>query len=138
MRIFKPAHEVAYARLRALVAEDLPGAGRIKEFYERISAVLRYYIEDRFDLRAPERTTEEFLVELRNTDVLSDSDKGSVGEFLSHCDLVKFARHAPTTEQIQQTFDLVRDFIDRTKSSEEQVDVTGWARAGQVIDEEAA
>lgn len=123
-RIFKPAHEIAYARLRALVAEDLVEAGRIKEFYERISGILRYYIEDRFDLHAPERTTEEFLAELQRTEVLAASDKDVLGEFLVHCDLVKFAKHAPTTEQIQRTFDLVKDFIERTRSDERKVDVT--------------
>ena len=124
VRIFKPAHEIAYARLRVLVAEDLVEAGRIKEFYERISGILRHYIEDRFDLRAPERTTEEFLGELQRTDVLAPADKDVLGEFLMHCDLVKFARHAPTTEQIQRTFDLVKDFIERTKSDQRQIDVT--------------
>jgi len=124
MRIFKPAHEIAYARLRVLVAEDLVEAGRIKEFYERISGILRHYIEDRFDLRAPERTTEEFLGELQRTSVLAASDKDVLGEFLMHCDLVKFAKHAPTTEQIQRTFDLVKNFIERTRSDERKVDVT--------------
>lgn len=124
VRIFRPAHEIAYARLRVLVAEDLVEAGRIKEFYERINGILRHYIEDRFDLRAPERTTEEFLSELQRTDVLAVSDKAVLGEFLMHCDLVKFAKHAPTTEQIQRTFDLVKDFIERTRSDERKVDVT--------------
>ncbi|RKY08685.1 MAG: hypothetical protein DRP65_08795 [Planctomycetota bacterium] len=58
VRVFKPAHEIAYARLKALVKDDLVAAGKIKEFYERISDILRHYIEHRFDLRAPERTTE--------------------------------------------------------------------------------
>ena len=100
------------------------GAGRIKEFYERISGILRYYIEDRYDLHAPERTTEEFLFELQATDVLAAADKKVLEEFLTHCDLVKFARHAPTTEQIQRTFDLVKDFVERTRSDERMVDVT--------------
>jgi len=129
VRIFKPAHEIAYARLRVLVAEDLVEAGRIKEFYERISGILRHYIEDRFDLHAPERTTEEFLVELQRTDVLAASDKDVLGEFLKHCDLVKFAKHDPTSEQIQRTFDLVKDFIERTKSDARQIDVTDRAEA---------
>ena len=133
IRIFKPAHELAYERLRALVKEDLVGAGRIKEFYERISDILRHYIEHRFSLRAPERTTEEFLFELANTDVLSQSDKESLGEFLQHCDLVKFARHKPTTQQIQETFDLVKNFIEKTRSDERRVDVTDM-----VVSEETA
>lgn len=131
VRIFKPAHEIAYERLRALVDEDLVGAGKIKEFYERISDILRYYIEHRFNLRAPERTTEEFLVELANTDVLAASDKENLGRFLTHCDLVKFAKYNPDAEQIQRTFDLVKNFIEKTKSQERKVDVTDKVVAEQ-------
>jgi hypothetical protein len=133
VRIFKPAHELAYERLRALVNEDLIGAGKIKEFYERISDILRHYIEHRFNLRAPERTTEEFLAELANTDVLPAADKQRLGEFLRHCDLVKFAKHNPTTEQIQETFNLVKDFIEKTKSDERKVDVTEMAASEEAV-----
>jgi hypothetical protein len=134
IRILKPAHEIAYDRLRALVSDDLVKAGRIKEFYERISSILRCYIEHRFDLRAPERTTEEFLIELQWTDVLAESDKNSIAEFLRHCDLVKFAKYNPTTEQIQRTFDLVKDFIGKTRSDERSVDVTDMVRAEQAVE----
>jgi hypothetical protein len=138
IRIFKPAHEIAYDRLKALVQENLVEAGKIKEFYERISSILRHYIEHRFDLRAPERTTEEFLAELKYTDVLSVSDKGSLEEFLTHCDLVKFAKHDPTTEQIQQTFDLVKDFIEKTKSDESRIDVTDNLQEKKTVEAEVA
>jgi hypothetical protein len=138
VRIFKPAHEVAYARLRILVAENLVEAGRIKEFYEQISGILRHYIEDRFDLHAPERTTEEFLSELQRTDVLATADKDVLAEFLTHCDLVKFARHAPTAEQIQRTFDLVKDFIERTRSDQRLVDVTNSVEAQTPLQSEVA
>jgi hypothetical protein len=133
VRIFKPAHELAYERLRALVNEDLIGAGRIKEFYERISDILRHYIEHRFDLRAPERTTEEFLTELASTEVLPTADKQRLGEFLQHCDLVKFAKHNPTTQQIQETFDLAKDFIEKTKSDERKVDITDMTGSEEVV-----
>ncbi|HSW00949.1 MAG TPA: hypothetical protein VLI39_12300 [Sedimentisphaerales bacterium] len=130
VRVFKSAHEVAYLRLRALVAANLVEQGRIKEFYEQISGILRHFIEDRFNLDAPDRTTEEFLGELRFTESLTPADKLAVEEFLTHCDLVKFAKHEPTTEQIQRTFDLVKDFIERTKSEEHLVDVTDQVHAG--------
>jgi hypothetical protein len=133
VRIFKPAHELAYERLRALVDEDLVGAGKTKEFYERISDILRHYIEHRFSLRAPERTTEEFLAELANTDVLPSAEKQRLGEFLQHCDLVKFAKHNPTTEQIQETFNLVKDFIEKTKSDERKVDVTDMVNSEETV-----
>ena len=134
VRIFKPAHEIAYERLRALVKDDLVNAGKLKEFYERISDILRHYIEHRFELRAPERTTEEFLIELQWTDVLSGSDKESIGEFLKHCDLVKFAKYNPTSEQIQRTFDLVKDFIEKTKSDERKIDVTGKVETEEAVE----
>ena len=133
VRIFKPAHEIAYERLHALVKQDLVKWGRVKEFYEHISDILRHYIEHRFSLRAPERTTEEFLIELQFTDVLSASDKEDLGEFLRHCDLVKFANMSPTAAQIQRTFDLVKDFIEKTKSDERRVDITEEVHAAETI-----
>jgi len=132
VRIFKPAHEIAYSRLRALVKDDLIAKGQIKEFYERISNILRHYIEHRFELRAPERTTDEFLIELQFTEVLFDSDKQRLGEFLRHCDLVKFAKHTPTSEQVQHTFDLVKDFIEKTKSDETRIDITDRLKAEEM------
>jgi hypothetical protein len=133
IRILKPAHEIAYARLQALVWQDLIKAGRVKEFYETISDILRHYIEDRFELRAPERTTEEFLFEIRNTSILSENDSKALAEFLTHCDLVKFAKHLPTTEQIQRTFDLAKNFIEQTKSEEKKIDVTDKEEAAQLV-----
>jgi hypothetical protein len=123
-RLFKPAHEIAYQRLQKLVAAKLVEKGMLREFYQRISDILRHYIEDRFDLMAPERTTEEFLFELSESNSLPQADKDSLAEFLTHCDLVKFAKHQPETKQIQRTFDLVKNFIAKTKSAQHQVDIT--------------
>jgi hypothetical protein len=132
IRIYKPAYEVAYARLQALINRDLLKQGRVKEFYEGVSDILRHYIEDRFELKAPERTTEEFLAEIRDTGVLSDSHRKSLADFLTHCDLVKFAKHNPTAEQVQRTFDLAKNFIEQTKSDERQIDVTDMVAAQPV------
>ena len=57
-----PAHEQAYRELERLLARELIEKGQVKEFYAGVSGVLRRYIENRFGLKAPERTTEEFLV----------------------------------------------------------------------------
>jgi hypothetical protein len=111
-----PAHELAYAELQALVAEDLIGRGRIKPFYHRLSGILRRYIERRFGLHAPERTTEEFLEELRSGQALARDHREQLSRFLTHCDLVKFAEHEPTTAEIQRTFDACKAFIETTKS----------------------
>lgn len=111
----RPAHEIAYDELRALVARDLAGQGRYKEFYREVSAILRRYIENRFSLHAPERTTEEFLGELSHDETLSVPHKDLLRAFLVHCDLVKFAEVVPGPEQIQETFDRCKAFIEQTR-----------------------
>jgi hypothetical protein len=113
-----PAHELAYGALKRLVDEDLPGKGEIKLFYQRISAILRRYIENRFGLHAPEQTTEEFLFGLENAPNFPDKYKTLLKNFLNHCDLVKFAEYQPRTEDIQNTFDSCRSFIEGTEERE--------------------
>lgn len=112
-----PPHEVAFAELERLVAENLPEKGELKTFYQRVSDILRHYIENRFGLRAPERTTEEFLNELKSGEALDANHKSLLGGFLKHCDLVKFAELQPTHDDIQSTFDSCKNFILETKES---------------------
>jgi hypothetical protein len=114
------AHEIAYAELEALVAADLVGKGEYGEFYFRLSGALRRYIEARFRLRAPERTTEEFLREIASNGDALDPHREPLREFLEHADLVKFARHRPETKDIENSFDFARDFIEKTRIREER------------------
>jgi hypothetical protein len=111
------AHVIAYRRLQELVDEDLIGSGRFQEFYVRLSDIIRRYIEDRFGIRAPERTTEEFLAEVSSGEILKKRDTALLDEFLAHCDLVKFAKHQPTEEEIQKSFDSAKAFIEGTRTS---------------------
>jgi hypothetical protein len=123
--IYQPAHEIAFAVLQAIAGEKLVEQGRIKEFYEKLSGCLRQYIENRFQLRAPEQTTEEFLEQLKTSDALKLEHKQELERFLGHCDLVKFARYQPSNEQINESLTMAESFIERTKSVEHQVEVTG-------------
>jgi hypothetical protein len=107
-------HEVAYRELDALLAADLVRQGRAKLFYLRLSNILRRYIEERFGLRAPERTTEEFLVDLRSSEEFEARHKDLLRDFLRHCDMVKFAEHQPTNEEIDRAVESCRRFIAET------------------------
>lgn len=122
-KIYKPAHEIALARIRSLAGQNLIEQGRVKEFYERLSDTLRHYIEARFSLRAPERTTEEFLDELKSSSVLTPDHKQDLREFLRHSDLVKFAKHQPTRQQSDQSLQMAERFVENTKSEERLVEV---------------
>ncbi|MCW5979441.1 MAG: hypothetical protein KIT09_15295 [Bryobacteraceae bacterium] len=113
-----PAHESALAALRKLMAEDLIGKGQAKLFYQRVSAILRHYIEDRFALRAPERTTEEFLNDLRNNQALLSRQKELLKRFLEHCDMVKFAEYQPSRAEVDDTLNTCAQFIAETRPLE--------------------
>jgi hypothetical protein len=109
--LFIPPHERARQKLReALALIDQP-----KPFCILVSDTARLYLEERFDFRAPERTTEEFLYELQATDLLLPEQKTSLGEFLSVCDMVKFARYEPGLPELQALHDSATRLIDETE-----------------------
>jgi len=113
------AHEVALARLQRLIESGLAEEERYIELTVEISDILRHYIEDRFGLRAPERTTEEFLEEARAGLNIGAERKEMLERFMRHCDLVKFAALRPTSGDVQRTFDSCRDFIEATRIEKE-------------------
>jgi len=108
-------HEIAYRDLDALAAERLIEQGEIKLFYYRISGILRQYIENRFGLRAPEQTTEEFLSGLDKDSGLPAEFRPLLKTFLRNCDLVKFAEFMPENQEIEGAFESCRAFIRGTE-----------------------
>lgn len=110
-----PAHETALNALRALRDKQLIERDEVESFYVELSAIVRRYLEDRFELRAPESTTEEFLREASGSGALKTDHQALVGDFLTQSDLVKFARFRPDANNMQDAFaaaeKLVRDTI---------------------------
>ncbi|MGR3294151.1 MAG: BatD family protein [Candidatus Scalindua sp.] len=110
-----PAHQIAYNELESLRAMDLISKGQIKEYYYRLSNIVRHYIENRFDLMAPDRTTEEFLAEMAVTGKLSEVHKELIGNFLEHCDMVKFAAYGPDSREIENSLNSAKKLVDETR-----------------------
>lgn len=106
-----PPHVRALEALEAIEREKLVEKGLYKDYYIRVSDVLRHYMEEEFQLRAPERTTEEFLAELQHNAVLGLQEQLLLRAFLRHCDLVKFAKAEPSSEEIRETFQTCEKFI---------------------------
>ena len=100
------AFEVALAALQRLREENPP----TEQFYTQLSDIVRHYIEGRFGLRAPERTTEEFLIEAS----LPAQHMTLLGAFLQESDLVKFARLRPSDEDRQRAFEAAEKFVRET------------------------
>lgn len=115
------AHLLALAALDRLQSDDLITLQRIEEFYVRVSGILRHYIEWRFGLRAPEQTTEEFLDAMLVAGGPIAAHRDLLSAFLEHCDLVKFARHQPATDDMHDALQRARDFVEQTVDPESLV-----------------
>jgi len=113
-----PAHIWAMAELSKLLAEKLPEHGRAQEFYYRINAIVREYLERRFGLRAPEQTSEEFIVAVSRSGDLIDRHKQLLQQFTAACDPVKYARAVPTQTDIDWVVDTARGFVEATTPSQ--------------------
>lgn len=132
--IRKNAHDIALADLGRLIADQLIERGLYKPFYQRVSNILRRYIENRFGLRAPEQTTEEFLDASRSARQFNAGDLELLEEFLTHCDMVKFAEHVPDPTQMHSTLETVRAFINRTQSEDAIVEFPPVGHAGRAAE----
>ena len=104
-------YEVATRALQRLRDDNPP----VEEFYTRISDIVRRYLEGQLGLRAPERTTEEFLYEMSRDHALSTEHKELLGAFLQESDLVKFARFRPGEDDKTRAFQAAERFVEETK-----------------------
>jgi len=110
-----PAHQIAFSELEELQQRDYVRKGKIKQYYYELTLIVRAYIENRFFIRAPEMTTDEFLLDCNARSFLTPGHKNVLREFLMHGDLVKFANYGPDDTEIAQSYDIARKFIDETK-----------------------
>jgi hypothetical protein len=110
-----PPHTKALRALARLRNAPRATPAEVEAFYVEVSAVLRVYLEERFGLRAPERTTEEFLRDLEGGDQLAREHRRELERFLSQCDLVKFAAVVPGEAEHLGTFALAEAFVERTR-----------------------
>jgi hypothetical protein len=108
----------AHIRAKQKLEEALALISQPKPFCTAVSDTIRFYLEEQFSFRAPERTTEEFLHELRKTNLLLPGQKESLGEFLKSCDLVKFARYEPGEPELRELHGSALRLIEETEPAE--------------------
>ncbi len=105
----------ALAELNTLMEEKVY-VRDVREFYLKITGIVRWFIEQTTGLRAPEQTTEEFLSTLarakKKNSIFSDSMKDHLKKFLEFSDLVKFAKFRPTLDEIFDAYNNAKLVIE--------------------------
>ena len=104
------ADQWALSQLARLQDDGLVEAGQIEGFYVRLTNIIRAYIERRFTIHAPNRTTREFLEEAHAHPRLEEY-RGELRENLQSADMVKFAKFRPAQNECQDTMETAKNFV---------------------------
>ena len=114
----RSAYEDAVAQLRTLEVRGAPDTERADAWFVDLSAIVRQYLEGRYEIRAPELTTEEFLLVAVARPELTAEHRGLLTSFLERCDRVKFAGYRPDADESISTLASARAFIEDTRLRE--------------------
>jgi hypothetical protein len=106
-----PPHILARQALESLKAK----VWNPEPFFTELSLILRSYLENRFDLNAPESTTEELTRSMSSDVRLEIKEQQTLRNFLTQADLVKFARAGAEKDVMQTAFTTVEEFVEQTK-----------------------
>lgn len=109
-----PPHVIAFRELEMLRGEQLWQKGEIKQYYSRLTGILRQYIEDRYGVCSLELTTEETLRALLRTGFRRDPVYEFLRSVLTGADLVKFAKYEPSPAENDICFSNAWQFVSDT------------------------
>jgi hypothetical protein len=107
----EPADTWALGRIDALLRERLVEQGRVQAFYFGLTDIVRAFIERRYELAAPDRTTAEFIDEARRHPELGEDTARLLGNLLKAADMVKFAGDRPHVQDCDRAVETIRRFV---------------------------
>jgi hypothetical protein len=113
-----PAHIIAFRDLENLRDGKLWQKGEVKQYYTRLTEILRQYIENRFSVYSLELTTEETLEAFIRSGFKKDSNYKILKSVLTGADMVKFAKYNPEPTENESYFQEAWNFVSETKEAE--------------------
>ncbi|MDE6556415.1 MAG: cell wall anchor protein, partial [Duncaniella sp.] len=109
-----PPYEEAKAALSTLRGENLCQKGMEKEFYTRLTDILRHYLDRRFGINAMEMTSSQIMDALQSNEETRLS-QSKMKRVLEMADFVKFAKVRPLPADNTASFNSAEAFIDETR-----------------------
>jgi hypothetical protein len=117
----EPAHIIALRELDRIKNEKLWQHGKVKQYYSEVTETLRKYIENRFEIPAMEKTSDETLEIFRfRRDLINEKSLKNLSDILKLADLVKFAKYQPLPDDNNLTIVNAYFFINETKKEEKK------------------
>lgn len=113
-----PPYEKAVDELNRLRSEKLCESGREKEFYTRLTDILRIYLQGRFGINAMEMTSTQIRQTLSHNEETRLS-KTNMERVLETADFVKFAKVRPLPDDNVRAFSSAMQFVEDTKPKPE-------------------
>ncbi|MDE6089233.1 MAG: cell wall anchor protein [Duncaniella sp.] len=113
-----PPYEKAVDELNRLQSEKLCESGREKEFYTRLTDILRIYLQGRFGINAMEMTSTQIRNTI-NTNEETRLSKENMERVLETADFVKFAKVRPLPDDNIRAFNSAMQFVEDTKPKPE-------------------
>lgn len=111
-----PPHTIALNRLKELRDKKLWQQEQVKQYYIELSDIVREYVEQRYEIKTHEKTTDEIFASLKYTDIAGES-KELLRQILVLADLVKFAKEKPLPADNEQSMDSAIALVNQTQQT---------------------
>jgi hypothetical protein len=110
----------ALRALDQLPVQDWLAQGQVQTYYYALSEILKRYIERRYGFNAAEQTTSEIIAAFKRLKVPFPFYDEFV-MFIKRADLVKYAKHQPSAEELPLAIEIVRGIVVRSRPVEPAV-----------------
>lgn len=107
-------YDLAMRQLQLLKGEKLWEQGDIKQYYTRLTDILRNYFEHQFGIAALEQTSAELLQNIKPVTILNQQ-RDKLQTILIIADLAKFAKMQPTPQEHEDCLTKATEIVAWTK-----------------------
>jgi len=112
-------YELAQKQLQELAEEKLAQKGQVKQYYSRLTDILRIYLYREMQVRAMESTPSEVAAQVQELNIDNDLKK-KVADLMERTVMIKYAKEMPGEAFHESSMQTVKEFVERTYKPESQ------------------
>ena len=124
-----PAYIVALRELDKYRSDKYWAPDKQKAFYSGITDALKFYMDERFGVDAPEMTTAELFDALKSDKDITPEMYSSLKELFERADFVKFAKHIASDQENAAALPLAVRFVTTTYQTDLEKETGGQEAA---------